>query len=177
MASARKQLKLLLGIDPDLESDGKPRELSSVRGQWKVDPDAVDQWRRMWQGDSSLVLSGFRLPPKGDWKRLARSVSRALRSKRHSSECKCGILRKLASKRIDLDFEHATLEEILTYIRDHSTLFIIMDARAAGPIEPEERFSFRVKDLRLENALVLLLAPRGYRHVVASEHIVLVRKE
>ena len=71
------------------------------------------------------------------------------------------IVNKLNTMRLTLDFKDATLDDVLSYIRDFSGLNIVIDAEVTKIASPEQlKVSLHVKDLLLKSCLKLMLNSR-----------------
>lgn len=164
----------LLDVDPDFAAAQELRDLAqSMRREEGNMRGAVDRVRR-WQAEQELLLCKVRLPPSAKWPNVSVSLAQVLWRERHPKSCECGIVRKLDRMKIDLAFENTKFEDILAFIRDFSGLNIVLDAEVSGPLKPDERVTFKVKDLALKNVLKLLLAPHGLTYIVTEEDVVLI---
>ena len=85
------------------------------------------------------------------------------------------ILRKLDTMIVDLRFDSATLEDILSYLHHFSGVDIVLEAKVAEPIRPDPRFSVRTRDLVLKEVFEFVLSLQGMVYQLTNEKVVLVR--
>ena len=116
----------------------------------------------------------FHFPTRKEWLEIQSKMS-----SRHIEELDedvhPAIRRKLQTLRIDMAFEKTKLEDILAFVRDFTGLNILIDASLRGDeIDLDKLLAFKVKDIKLEGALKLLLYPLGLQYRVTREHVVLI---
>ena len=84
------------------------------------------------------------------------------------------VLNKLNTMRVTVDFTNTTLEEAVSYLRDFTSLNIIVDAEVyKSQSEDQLKVTLKVKDLLLKSVLKLMLSARELT-AMYKEGVVLV---
>jgi len=129
-------------------------------------------WRPGHGGLGQTVdLRWIRLPTPAVWTRLKDHI------RRDYPEDEWGevpVHRKLATLRMDLDFENTTVEDILAFVRDYSGLNLVVDAGLPEAIDLTRKIDLRVKDQTVEGVLRCLGAELGLVCLITEERVLLL---
>ncbi len=87
------------------------------------------------------------------------------------------VLNKLNTMRVSVDFTNTTLEEAISYLRDFTSLNIIVDAEVyKNQSEDQLKVTLKVKDLLLKSVLKLMLTSRELTAMYKEGVVLIVPK-
>jgi type II secretory pathway component GspD/PulD (secretin) len=87
------------------------------------------------------------------------------------------VLNKLNTMRVTVDFTNSTLEEAISYLRDFTSLNIIVDAEVyKNQSEDQLKVTLKVKDLLLKSVLKLMLNSRELTAMYKEGVVLIVPK-
>jgi hypothetical protein len=87
------------------------------------------------------------------------------------------VLNKLNTMRVTVDFSNTTLEEAISYLRDFTSLNIIVDAEVyKAQSEDQLKVTLKVKDLLLKSVLKLMLTSRELTAMYKEGVVLIVPK-
>ena len=87
------------------------------------------------------------------------------------------VLNKLNTMRVTVDFTNSTLEEAISYLRDFTSLNIIVDAEVyKSQSEDQLKVTLKVKDLLLKSVLKLMLNSRELTAMYKEGVVLIVPK-
>jgi hypothetical protein len=87
------------------------------------------------------------------------------------------VLNKLNTMRVTVDFTNTTLEEAISYLRDFTSLNIIVDAEVyKSQTEDQLKITLKVKDLLLKSVLKLMLTSRELTAMYKEGVVLIVPK-
>jgi hypothetical protein len=144
---------------------------------------ALELKERVRQGfDGSPLegdLSAVRIPPRAGWNALQRRIREtalaSIDSPLDGSHCPFAVRSRLETLRIDLEFESATLEDVLQLIQDLTGLHLVLDARVVSISDMDRKITYRAHDQSVGESLREILAESGEEFVVTAEGVVLIR--
>ena len=123
--------------------------------------------------------SSLRIPPRRTWEALRRRIRETalagIDRPADGSRCPVAVRCRLEALRIHLEFEQATLEDVLNLLRDLTGLNLILDAQAVSISDMDRRITFRSHHQSVGESLRQILRESGEEYVITEEGVVLVR--
>ncbi|MDP6959386.1 MAG: hypothetical protein QF645_11315, partial [Planctomycetota bacterium] len=182
---AEKFADQILNLDP-FNKDAKRLKEIALRARHMQATDKnrttyIEEWQRTFeQMDESVQpqVAVIRYPNIDEWKRIAnRKAERAGEGDSGKDREEREIESKLKGLKVTLDFDEATLQEVVDFISTNYNLNVVIDSEVLSARSEEElQVTLNIKNIDLKEALELILDLLDLDYVIKNQVIKITDK-